>query len=269
MLFILTAGISAVGNDFCLNVKGTIKYDRVSVEQVSIEINKSGTNDTLIFTDVRGKFNVDLEKNSEYEFIVSKDGYYSQKIFFNTQLDNIEDYTWGYKFIVDLIPSVNSSYSRLFDEPLGHIKYNSYTDCFENELNPLIATKYEEFFSNYEDEKDSTFDKVISEADSAFANKKYDLATQLYAKATILDSYSNYPDIQMDMIESIKIQDARIQFRYDKNIEQADDYYAIKKFDKAKKLYCKAYKLKAEEYPKIQMSKIKKIVSLKDVIAAH
>ncbi len=269
ILILIVAIFSTQTTKAKLNVIGKVKFDRVSVENVSIEISKNGKIDTLVFSDSKGRFIVILEMNHTYNLVISKDDFYSHKINIDTRLEEEEKYTWRYKFVVDLIPDINSKGVELFNETLGNVKYNSNTDSFENEINPLFMSKYQEFLFSYETEKSNIFNNVLSNADTAFNQGDYDLANQLYAKATVLDEYCKYADIQLDMIEKIIVQDVNILHRYNKNIELADNYYVNKNFNKARKRYLRAYSLKQEEYPKVQISKIKKIVSLKEVLASH
>ncbi|MBI9066929.1 MAG: hypothetical protein JEZ09_06530 [Salinivirgaceae bacterium] len=140
---------------------------------------------------------------------------------------------------------------------------------FEKVWDELKVSRQKEWLKIYEIKRLKVYNARIAKADSVFVNKEYGRAVELYTQASIIDSYSNYPYIQLDMIKHIEEQDAKYQICYDKNIQIADEYYDIKSYKKAKRLYEKALRFKDEDYPKEQLSKIIKIVSLREVLAVQ
>jgi len=263
-LFIILLGIvlTSTANTICLNVKGTVKSERIAVSNATIKIIKNGVAEKTTSTNEKGKFNFELEKNKQYKIVIKKDGFFSPSVIINTNIDDSEDYCWNYKFIIDLIPTLNLDDSKVFDKPIGHIAYNENSDNFENEVNSNIIAKYKEFLARYESIKESKYDELISMADSALINRDCEVAYDLYNKATAINEYNNYADLQVEMLRNFKL-------KYQKTIERADNYFSNKEFKKAKQMYLRALEIKQQEYPMAQLNKIEKLITEENVLAVQ
>lgn len=262
MLAILGLVFTTKSNNICLNIKGTVKSERSAIDNATVEIFENGTLVASTSTNEKGKFTIGLEKNKEYKLTVLKEGFFSPSVIVNTSIDDDDDYCWNYKFIVDLIPTLNIEESSFFDKAIGYIAFNENSDNFENEVNSNTVAKYKEFLARYEARKETKYNELISRADSALINKDCDLAYNLYTQATSVNEYNNYADLQVEMIRNFKL-------KYEKSIEEADSYFSNKEFGKAKQLYLKALEIKQQKYPVAQLNKIEKLISEENVLAAQ
>lgn len=265
VLFVVT---STFGNNNFLNVNGTIKFDGDPISEASIKVVSTNLSVTTISSDIKGKFTVNLPTNKSYKLIISKNGFHSQQILFTTDINSGEEGVWKYRFIVDLFPSLSDMSNNLFNKPIAHVMYNQEIDEFENNINSDKILNLHSLLSQYTKTIEQESKNCIISADSAFVLENYNLALIIYQKASSLNQYDNYADTQIDMIGRIITQDKRIDLKYNNNIEVADLLYDAKEYDKAKKYYSKAYKLKASDYPQKQLSKIKNIVPLGEVLSA-
>lgn len=266
LMLILAFGYSSNAIGICLNIKGTIKVDQVVSNQAAIEIIKNEHKIAELLTDEKGKFSINLEADNNYTLVVSKDGYFQQKIAFNTHLDDDDLYLWKYKFTLDLIPFIQHINTNISETAIATISYNPNSDEFESKTNSQLVAELKKLKSQ-PNSFDKTYKALIEQADIAFSTHNYPNATLLYEKATVLNHTDNYPDIQLASIKHITAQNKRIDAKYVKYINLADEHYRLKEYDRAKKRYKKAIKLKSDDYPLEQLSRIEKIVPLKDILS--
>lgn len=241
-------------NSFCLNITGTVKFDRKSVNEASITILKDGSEEAVVSSDDKGKFRVMLEKGHYYIIEVSKTGYYSPKVLINTKIEDDENYCWTYKFIVDLVPEINNTIKNDLIKPLGYIAYNENTDEFESMVQKGIVENYEAFISSYEQSIESEYKRLIAIADKALLEKNCELALEYYNKAKAVDSYSTYPDMQIDLIDTFRA-------KYNRSVQMADNFFNVGDYKKAKKLYKKAINIREDQYLKQQVAKINELMN--------
>lgn len=109
----------------------------------------------------------------------------------------------------------------------------------------------------------SAYDKAISQADAAFANKSYTVAKFFYYKALDIKSWEKYPKDRINEILALtnSLLSEKEEKEYKEIIAKADEAYfnkdiAISRFYYNKALYIK----KDEDYPKIKLKDIQKLI---------
>lgn len=267
VLLVLTSSIMASENNVCLEVSGTVKVAKASLSEVSISLYKNGAFQSELATTQSGSFSLRFETNNQYEMLISKIGYFPQRVVFNTfGMENDKDYL-SYRFAVELFPVIEGIDARLFDHPIAELEYNSYTDDLEKIYNSETLENINKFVVEYEQVKEVLYSKNIKNGDFAFLNKEYEKAIILYNKAIEFNPDNYYPDEQIVMIERIVNQNIRYQLKYDNRIAEADTHYKNKAYQKARKYYKRALRFKEDNYPMAQISTIDKAVSVKKVSA--
>jgi tetratricopeptide (TPR) repeat protein len=251
-------------NKGCMDFFGTVKTDQFSVSDVSIELIKNGSPESSLYTNNGGDFGIQFEKNNLYEIKVSKKGYFSQKFEVDTKGIDGDDEQFVCKFAIELVPFIEGVDAQIFNQPIALIKYNARKDDFERLIDKQILVKIKQFFDSYESVKENSYKLVVASADSAFTNKDYQLAKELYANAVKLEINDDYADIQLEMMDKIIVQEIRIQQLYDRNITDAELYLKLKDYKKARKYFEKALVLKDELYPKDQIANINKTILLEE-----
>lgn len=95
----------------------------------------------------------------------------------------------------------------------------------------------------------------IQKADSLFTIQKYKEAKILYAKALAINKDEKYPAEQIKKIDELLTK--KTDDSYDTKIIEADTYFKNKEYNKAKKAYAEAGKIKPNEtYPNTKISEI-------------
>ena len=241
-----------------LEVKGTVKVDREALQDAKINIYKNGEKDKVFSTDGEGKFTARLDLNQVYELIFTKQDFFSKKLTFTTNVPPEDVGIWNYKFVIELIPAIEGFDASLFDEPIGKFEFNSKVGDFDYDLvyTENMQRRIKALMRDYEKARKEAFDKIIVQADVAFNQKDYDFAMELYDKAIDLDPYDPYPDEQMYMIQRIIQDDENLANNYEKNVKEADKFYASSDYLNAQKYYNRALKYLDKQYPKDQLALI-------------
>lgn len=267
VLLILSSSIMARENNVCLEVSGIVKVAKTTLDEVSISLYKNGTFQSALATAEGGSFSLHFETNNQYEMKISKEGFFPQRVVFNTfGMENNEDYL-TYRFAVELFPVVEGVDARLFEHPIAELEYNSYTDDLEKIYNSKTIESINAFVTEYEKVKQVLYSNTIQKADKAFLNQEYEKAIVLYNKAIDFNPDNYYPDERIVMIERIMAQNIRFQLKYQNRIAEADVHYKNKEYLKARKDYQRALKFKDDSYALAQISAIDKGVSAKDIMA--
>jgi tetratricopeptide (TPR) repeat protein len=117
-------------------------------------------------------------------------------------------------------------------------------------------------------EKDKAYQIAISKADNYFSQQNYDMAKLQYDRAIELKPNELYPLDKMKVVnEEIMKKRQLVQEDYDKNIADADKFYASKIYDNAIDSYRAASVLKPEEeYPKEMVRRIMKLLSERSIV---
>jgi len=253
-----------------LEIKGGVKVDRQSLEGAKIKVMLNGEIDKTYEADADGRFSFRLDLNKNYGLVISKQGYFSKILSFNTAITNDDVGIWNYKFAVELIPEIEGFDASILDEPIGKIKFVDRIGEFDYDEAYTTAQlkKIDAMMREYEKRRKQLYNKVVADADDAFNKGDYDTAVQLYDKAIDIDPYDTYPDDQIVMIDKILSKDRNAQKNYDKAIEQADNYFKTPDYNNAKTYYNKALKFKNENYPKDQLALIDKLLNDKDASSA-
>ena len=274
LIIILLLSISAIfsqSNQGSLEIKGSAKLDRSPLLGTNIEVYKNGSLEESYPSDSKGRFSFAIDLNAQYELVAVKQGYYSKRLSFNTQMPNDELGVWNYKFVVTMIPVIEGFDASLLDKPIGIIMYVDKVGEFDYDEGYTfnMLKKLEALMKDYERAKKKEFERVIEKADIAFQNKDYKGAIALYTKAINIDPYDPYPDDQIYVIDRIIAQDDNVQKNYDKNILDADSYFYKDDFTNAKKYYNKALKYLQMDYPVDQIALIDNKLNDKNTLAAE
>lgn len=109
----------------------------------------------------------------------------------------------------------------------------------------------------------TAYEQAIAQADNAFASKNYTIAKFFYYKALGIKSWEQYPKDRINEILALtnSLLSEREEKEYRDLIAKADEAFFGKEISIARFYYNKAGAMKkAEEYPKIKLKDIKKLV---------
>jgi len=246
-----------------LALKGTVKVERENFAISKVKVYIDGVQTKIYDADQSGKFafNVDLNKQVVLEFV--RQGYYSKKLEFNTNVQ-VEDVTiYNYKFSIELLPEVDGFNASIFDRPIGKIKFVDkigdfdYDAAYTSEMQKRIKN----LMKDYEEKRAAMYDRLVAQADEQFSQANYDEAIELYENAINIDPYQTYPDDQIMAIKRILAKNQNNEKNYQKNIAIADNAFNLQQYSNAQIYYKRALTYKDDQYPKNQLFKIDKILS--------
>ena len=254
-----------------LALKGTVKieHDNFAISKVKVYVD--GSLDKIYDADKTGKFAFNIDLNKQVVLEICRQGFYSKKLEFNTNVPVEDVGIWNYKFSIELLPEVDGFNASILDQPIGKIKFVDkigdfdYDEAYTSEMQKRLKS----MMKDYEQKRTATFQRLIAEADAQFSQANYEEAVELYTKAIDVDPYDSYPDNQIIAIKKILAKNQNNDKNYQKNIAIADESFNTQQYTNAQIYYKRALTYKDDQYPKDQLLKIDRILSdLSDADAA-
>ena len=254
-----------------LAIKGTVKieHDNFAISKVKVYVD--GVFDKIYDADKTGKFAFNIDLNKQVVLEICRQGFYSKKLEFNTNVPVEDVGIWNYKFSIELLPEVDGFDASILNQPIGKIKFVEkigdfdYDEAYTAEMQKRLKA----MMKDYEQKRAATFERLIAEADAQFSQANYEEAVELYTKAIDVDPYDSYPDNQITIIKKILAKNQNNDKNYQKNVELADGYFNQQQYTNAQIYYKRALTYKDDQYPKDQLLKIDRILSeLSDADAA-
>jgi len=162
-----------------------------------------------------------------------------------------------------------SQTSKQYEQALSH-----YQNALEVKKNDQIAEdKIKEVQQILDDianaaknetDRKNQFDAFILAGDNAFGSENYIDAKANYTKALGLDEASMYAKKQIEECDKRQLlkDQSLADAEYTKLIQEADDFFGIKSYDKAKEAYNRAVSIRsADQYPKDKLIEIDAILN--------
>ena len=254
-----------------LSIKGTVKieHDNFAVSKVKVFVD--GSLDKIYDADKTGRFSFNIDLNKQVVLEICRQGFYSKRLEFNTNVPVEDVGIWNYKFSIELLPEVDGFDASILDQPIGKIKFVEkigdfdYDEAYTAEMQKRLKA----MMKDYEQKRRATFERLIAEADAQFSQANYEEAVELYTKAIDVDPYDPYPDNQISAIKKILAKNQNNDKNYQKNIAIADESFNTQQYTNAQIYYKRALTYKDDQYPKDQLLKIDRILAeLSDADAA-
>ncbi|PKP17904.1 MAG: hypothetical protein CVU05_14660, partial [Bacteroidetes bacterium HGW-Bacteroidetes-21] len=246
-----------------VDVKGRVKDKKANLSESVIVLYEGATQISSFKTLADGKFILKLNLNSEYILQVSREGYITKKVLFDTKAPD-KDMIYPYSFTVELFQTFEGVDVSALKNPVTKIKYSgdlgdfdfdvAYTESMKKEIDRIVA--------QVEDAKKNMYGQLIKKADQFFASEDYEEAIKWYEKAIDADPFSDYPDNKIMEAEKLMVNKKSSDEQYQKAITAGDNNFNAKVFVKAKEEYSKALKLKPKEkYPADRLAEIEVLLN--------
>lgn len=263
IVIITLSNVSAQTVKGYLALKGTVKieHDNFAISKVKVFVD--GTLEKIYDADKTGKFAFNIDLNKQVVLEICRQGFYSKKLEFNTNVPVEDVGIWNYKFSIELLPEVDGFDATILNQPIGKIKFVErigdfdYDEAYTAEMQKRLKS----MMKDYEQKRSATFQRLIAEADAQFSQANYEEAVELYTKAIDVDPYDSYPDNQIIAIKKILAKNQNNDNNYQKNIAIADQAFNTQQYSNAQIYYKRALTYKDEQYPKDQLLKIDRILS--------
>ena len=264
-------------------VKGNVTINGEDLNSAKITLYKDSEQVSVRNVPKNGKFSYTLDFGYDFIFEFSKKNFVTKKVSVSTYVpQNVLERDNRFppcKFSIELFrffPGIDLS---IFDFPIGMIMYNNETDLIETDLSFLTDIEAElkrieketrlkqEAYWAEKARIEAEFNSAIKKADVEFQKKNYTDSKSYYNEALSLRPNEVYPKDQISKIENLLIgqkgqfeAQRLINEKYNALIVLADMDFVSTNYEQAKANYNAAIEVKqAEQYPKDQLAKIKKI----------
>lgn len=226
-------------------VAGAVYEDIMPLQGATVKLYKGNSVLETIKTSGNSRFQFTLEANNEYSIRISKDGYYTKRIDFNTSAPDDAILNFTTEFEVGLMKTCDGVDASILDKPIDIVRYNSNRQAFvsdeghyqsmRNKLTQLTFDIEECFQDKYND--------LLAESDQLLAEKKFDEALEKVEEARRLYPQDRAAKKKASTIEQAKKQDQQDDILFDKLIYAGDEAlksgnleFAQKKYEEARAL---------------------------------
>lgn len=170
-----------------VDVSGAVKEGWKGLEGTRLTLYKNGNVDKSLTTSATGKFAFFFEANANYVLDVSKSGYVTKKIAFNTTVPADINQVWDFDFIVELFQDQSGLDKAIFSNPVAKVRYSARHNEFDYDLDYTMQfqKKEEEVFAELEQLNTDRFkdeERQRKEAELAGKTQAKELAAAQKAK---------------------------------------------------------------------------------------
>lgn len=270
ILFIFIAFLSFAGNAQDANnlaVDATVKdQEGGRIVDATVSLIQDGSLVNKVSTGRTGRFDLYLDFGHEYIIEISKAGFVSKRLYFNTHKVPEDEQIWGYEFggfIVDLFKELPGVDYSVLEKPIGKVYYDpniqnfeydrTYTKLIKSELDRLLA-EYEEKLRQEEMQKqqlEADFQLAMRDAENAINDNDFLTAKENLLAASALKPNDPTPKQKLAEVEQKMNSAGQKEERYLSLLASADQLFGQEKYTEAKAAYLEASGIKpAETYPK-------------------
>ncbi len=245
--------------DSYLEVRGTAEKNRNPLSGAVVNLYQGNSKVRSLTTGSDGIFDFKLDLNKDYTIEVTKKGFISKKINFNTEVP--DDVTGRYvsEFAMSLYETCEGVDLSAFDAPVDMITFNKKQNGFESDKSYVsrMQAKFANLYMQLDECQMEKLQSTVDEADQLYKQKDYEAARKKYEAALEMSPDDKQIQKRIDDINDRIGKDERIDDLYNQTIAQADALMLQGKMDEAKQLYAGASKLKPQEqYPKQKVNEI-------------
>lgn len=246
---ILAGNVCSQDGDRYLQINGIAELNMKPVSNAEVTLYEGNSKVKSIKTGSTGRFSFKLDMNKDYILEVAKDGYVEKKIRFITNIPDEVTGAWVREFAVGLVKHCEGVNYSVLKDPVDVIKYSVRRQDFDSDKTFVYKVKprLENLYIDVDQCIIEKYNDVLDEADKLLEEKKYDEARAKYEQASEMIPDEEYPEEQIDKINSAIVKDKNIENLYKRTVSEADALYAQKRYEEALLKYKGALKLKPQE----------------------
>ena len=132
LLFLIKASVAQDAIRQKITVGGVVTEFNLKLKEATVSLLKDGKKVKQMITDASGLFLFNLDTETDYLLIISKEGFVSKKLTVSTK--NIptekEELTWTTGITVDIFMAPKGLDVSILNKPIGEIVYDPITDNF-------------------------------------------------------------------------------------------------------------------------------------------
>ena len=231
--------------DYSIVLKGIAEETVYPAREVSVKLYESDKVIKEIITKSDGKFEFQLDTGKNYVIVISKTGYLTKKLAFDTKVPNGMTAKWTNEFAVTMIKKCGNVDISALNDPIDKIKFHSRTESFKSDqeysrkmFKKLDAIYYE--LSNCHFEK---YNELLNKAEKAQKENRLSDAKEYYQEATEMMPSEDYARKKMyEVIDELKESNLDND-SFERLKKEGDKLFAQEKFKEALEVYDKAYEI--------------------------
>ena len=267
VLLFQLSNVFAQDKDSYLEIRGTAEKNKGQVNGAVVNLYNGKTKVKSYTTGPDGIFNFKLELNKDYTVEVTKNGFITKKINFNTEVPDDVTGVFISEFAMGLYETCDGVDVSAFDAPVDMITFNKKQKQFESDKSYVskMQAKYARLYMQLDECQMEKLRATLDEADQLYKKQDYEAAKEKYEEALDMSPEDRQIQKSLDDINNRLGKDEKIDELYKQTLAQADALLSQGKLDEAKQMYADASKLKPQEqYPKQKVNEIESQLATAD-----
>jgi len=254
--------------DRYLEIRARAELEMQPLKDATVNLYRDNSKVNSVRTGSDGMFSFKLDMNSKYTIEVTKEGFVSKRLSFDTSIPDDIGGIWVREFSISVLRNCDGvDYSALKD-PVDIIKYNSRRKDFDSDKDYVykMESKIDNIFMQYDKCMNDKYKNLIDKADREFNYKSYEDAKKSYQAALEVFQDEAYPQKRIEELNQLLSKQESIENVYSKTIGEADALYAQKRYQDALFKYKGATTLKPDEtYPREKADEIESLLAKNQV----
>lgn len=277
LLLLVLSGAKGYAQGWSFVLEAIVTEDGSKMSNAVVTVIKNGKTIETIKSDSRGKVNINLDPDADYNILFSGEGMISKKLNINTfgvPPEDAGESNFYFPADVDIFKKIPGLDLKILDQPIGKIRYNKaianfdadleYTKQMKDALDKLQKDyerkKAEEAANAAENKK--IYDAAVKKADKLFAEANWKEAKTQYEIAQKALPEELHPSFQLAEIQSKLIKEDQLNGKYNAAMDQASAAYIAKNYEAALSAYKNAQGIKpSEKEPATKIAEIEGILA--------
>ena len=163
---LLIAQSALFSQERSLRIIGNADENFVPLVNAKVSLLQNGKEVKTLYTGTDGKFELDLDLNSQYVIVVEKPGLLSKKIAFNTEVPDNVYKKWTVEFGMSLFPGCEGVNTSSLDDPVDRIQYSANKDDFisDKSYTDKMRSRIGKLMTDIQTCEDNKFRNTVREA---------------------------------------------------------------------------------------------------------
>lgn len=256
---LLITELSSYSQEGSLKVLGEADNNFVPLVNAKVSLFQNGKEVKSVYTGSNGKFELDLDLNSEYVIVVEKPGLLSKKIVFNTQVPDNAAKKYTKAFSMGLFPGCEGVNTSALNDPVDRIQYSANKDDFisDNTYFEKMRSRIDKLMNDIQTCEDDKFRNIVREADQLYNSNQLEQSREKYQEALKMRPDDKYSQKRIDNINKKIGNNKEQEEKYNLAINQADQFNASGDYEEAEKKYREALTYQPQNsYPQQKINEI-------------
>ncbi len=277
LLLLVLSSSKGLAQGWGFVLEAVVTEDGSKMSNAIVTVIKNGKTVETIKSDSRGKVNVNLDPDADYNILFSGEGMISKKLNINTfgvPPEDAGESNFYFPADVDIFKKIPGLDLKILDQPIGKIRYNKSIANFDADLDYTKQMKaaLDKLQKDYERKKaedaanaaenKKIYDAAVKIADKLFAEANWREAKTQYEIAQKALPEELHPSFQLAEIQSKLIKEDQLNGKYKAAMDQANAAYTSKNYEAALSGYKNAQGIKpSEKEPGLKITEIEGILA--------